>query len=172
MSPWRRTKHRGIAVLLVSVTALACTPALTGCAQNGGLAGEPAEEPALRQAAEMARATLNDFLTRAKQQPAGTSAYALRVRLEQGRDVEYFWLEEFTWSDGSFTGRINHEPRRLTGIKAGQIVPFSRAQVADWRYRDDKTATTFGNFAACALLAQQPPARAEEIKRRDGLACR
>lgn len=172
MSPLRRKSHPGLAALLASVSALACTQALTGCAQKIGLAGEPAEEPALRQAAEMAQATLNGFLTKAKQQPAGTSAYALRVRIEEGRDIEYFWLEEFTWSDGTFTGRINNEPRLLKGIKPGQIVTFTRAQVADWKYRDDKTATTFGNFAACALLSQEPPAQAQEIKRREGLACR
>jgi uncharacterized protein YegJ (DUF2314 family) len=172
MSPSRRPLHHGIAALLASLAVLACTQALTGCAQKYGLAGLQAEEPALRQAAEMAQATLNDFLTKAKLQPAGTSAYALRVRIEDGRDIEYFWLEEFTWSDGSFTGKINNEPRLLKGIQRGQTVRFTRAQVTDWKYRDDRTATTFGHFEACARLRKEPSAQAQEIQRREGLACR
>ena len=130
------------------------------------------EEPALRQAAETAQATLDAFLAKAGQQPAGTSAYALKVMIQEGRDTEYFWVQEFTWSDGAFTARINNEPRLVKSIKAGQIVKFGRSQVADWKYVDDKTGRTLGNFTACALLTKEPPAQAEETKRRDGLDCR
>ncbi|HEY2977162.1 MAG TPA: DUF2314 domain-containing protein, partial [Burkholderiaceae bacterium] len=108
---------------------------------------------------------------KAKQQPAGTSSYALKVRIQEGRDTEYFWVEEFTWSDGSFTGRINNEPRLVTSIRPGQIYKFNRSQIADWKYIDAKSGKTFGNFTACALLSKQPPAQADEIKRRDGLDC-
>ena len=123
------------------------------------------------RATEKAQATLDDFLSKAKQLPAGTSSYALKVRVQEGRDTEYFWVEEFTWSDGSFTGRINDEPRLVKSIKPGQIVNFSRSQIADWKYLDEKTGMTFGNFTACALLSKEPPDKAKEIKRRDGLDC-
>ena len=108
----------------------------------------PSEDPALRRAAEKAQATLSDFLTKAKLQPAGTSAFALKVKVQQGRDTEYFWLEEFTWTDGSFTGRINDEPRLVKGIQPGQIYKFSRSDVADWKYFDEKSGKTVGNFGA------------------------
>ena len=158
--------HRIAALLL-----LLCTLGCTQLATQNATADAQSEEPALRRAAEKAQATLDDFLTKAKQQPAGTSAYALKVRVQEGRDTEYFWVEEFTWSDGSFTGRINNEPRLLKGVKPGQIHKFSRSQVADWKYFDEKNRKTVGNFTACALLSKEPPAQAEEIKRRDGLDC-
>ena len=164
-------RHR-IAAPLLFLCALGCTQFVAERAQDDGMANPQGEEPALRQAAEMAQATLDDFLSKAKQQPAGTSSFALKVRIQEGRDTEYFWLDEFTWSDGSFTGRVNTEPRLLKSIKPGQIVKFGRSQVADWKYLDEKTARTFGNFTACALLSKEPPAQAEAIKRRDGLDCR
>jgi uncharacterized protein YegJ (DUF2314 family) len=160
-------RHRMAAALLLLAT-VGCAQSLTERAQNDETMNE---EPALRRAAEMAQATLDDFLTKAKQHPAGTSSYALKVRIQEGRDTEYFWLDEFTWSDGSFTGRINNEPRLVKSVKPGQIYKFSRSQVADWKYLDEKSGKTLGNFAACALLSKEPPAQAEEIKRRDGLDC-
>ena len=144
---------------------------ITERAHNDETTHTQSEEPALRRAAQRAQATLDDFLTKAKLLPAGTSSYPLKVRVQEGRDTEYFWVDEFTWSDGSFTGRINDEPRLVKGIKPGQIYKFSRSQIADWKYLDEKSGKTFGNFTACALLSKEPPAQAEEIKRRDGLDC-
>lgn len=160
-----------IAALLLSLSALACTQPITERAPHDETSSVRSEEPALRRAAESAQATLDDFLTKAKQQPAGTSAYALRVRIQEGRDAEYFWLDEFTWSDGAFTGRINDEPRLVKGIKPGQIVKFSRSQVADWKYVEETTGKTVGNFT-CTLLSNELSAQAEEIKRRERLDCR
>ena len=162
---------RRIAAPLLLLAALGCAQSFTERAQNDETTNEPREPPALRRAAEKAQATLSDFLTKAKLQPAGTSAYALKVRIQEGRDTEYFWVEEFTWSDGSMTARINNEPRLLKSITRGQIYKFSRSQVADWKYFDEKSGKTVGNFGACALLSQQPPEQAEETKRRDALDC-
>jgi uncharacterized protein YegJ (DUF2314 family) len=165
-------QRHAIAATLPLLATLACTQSVTEREWNAEMARMQSEETALRQAEEMAQATLDGFLTQAKRQPAGTSAYALRVKLQEGRDTEYFWVEEFTWSDGLLTGRINNEPTLLKRIKPGQTVKFGRSQVADWKYRDEATGKTRGNFTACALLRKEPPAQAEEIKRRDGLDCR
>src|SRR5215510_5750293 len=162
-------QRHAIAAPLLLLCTLSCTQSPIERAQNDETTSMQSEESALRQAAERAQATLDDFLTKAKLQPAGTSSYALKVTIQQGRETESFWVEEFTWSDGSFTGRINNEPRLLTSIKRGQIVRFGRSQVADWKYLDETTGRTVGNFTACALLSKQAPAQAEEIKRRDRL---
>jgi uncharacterized protein YegJ (DUF2314 family) len=163
-------RHSVTAALLLLVAG-ACTQLMPERAPNEAMTNMQGEEPALRRAAEKAQATLDDFLVKAKQLPAGTSAYALRVGVQEGRDTEYFWVEEFTWSDGAFTARINNEPRLVKSVRLGQIHPFSRSQVVDWKYLDEKSGKTFGNFTACALLSKEPPAKAEEIKRRDGLDC-
>jgi len=125
--------------------AVGCTQWLSDRARNDDM---PREDPALRRAAEHAQATLDGFLTQAKQHPAGTSGYALKVKVQEGRDIEYFWVDEFTWSDGSLTGRINDEPRLVKGIRRGQIHKFTRSEVADWKYFDEKSGKTVGNFGA------------------------
>ena len=157
-----------IAAALLFLTA--CAQSITERAENDQTINMQSEEPAMQRAMEKARATLDDFLIKAKQPPAGTSSYALKVEFREGRDTEYFWVNEFTWSDGSFTGRINNEPRLVKSIKPGHY-KFSRSQIVDWTYIDEKNGRTFGNFTACALLSKEPPAQAEEFKRRHGRDC-
>ncbi|HEY6510937.1 MAG TPA: DUF2314 domain-containing protein [Burkholderiaceae bacterium] len=137
-----------IAALLTVVASLACAQSVTEREKHNTTTSAQGEALAMRQAAEKAQATLDDFLAKASQLPAGTKSYAVKVGVREGRDTEYFWVDEFSWSDGTFTGRINDEPRVVKRIKAGQIHRFSRSDVVDWTYVDEKTGKTFGNFTA------------------------
>ena len=157
-----------IAAALAILAALACTQSIPVLEEDIDAARLHSEALAMRQAAEKAQATLDDFLVKAKQPPAGTKAYAVMVGIQEGRDTEYFWINEFSWSDGTFMGRINDEPRLVKSIKPGQTHRFSRSDIVDWTYIDDKSGRTFGNFAACALSSKQPPAEAHEFKGRGG----
>lgn len=134
-------QHHRVVALLLCLSMAACTP----------MTPVHSDETAWLRATEKAQATLDDFLTKAKLLPAGTSAYALKVRIQQGRDTEYFWLNEFTWTDGAFTGRINDEPRLVKSVKAGEIVRFNRSQIVDWKYVDEKTGVTVGDFTSKAV---------------------
>jgi uncharacterized protein YegJ (DUF2314 family) len=129
------------------------------------------EEPAMRRAFEKARAALDSFLLKSKQPAAGTSSYALKVAVSDIGGTEYFWVNELTWSDDSFSGRINNEPRSVKNVKLGQLYKFNRSQIVDWTYIDEKAGKTFGNFTACAILSKEPVAEAEAFKRRYGLEC-
>jgi uncharacterized protein YegJ (DUF2314 family) len=126
------------------------------------------EAIAMRRATEKAQATLGDFLIKAKELPPGTKDYAVKVGVREGRNTEYFWVNEFTWSDSEFTGRINDEPRLVKRVKPGQMHTFSRSDVVDWTYVDE-SGRTVGNFTACALAGNEPPAEAG--KRRKDLDC-
>ncbi len=160
-----------IAAALAILAALACTQSIPVREQDIEAARLQGEALAMRQAAEKAQATLDDFLVKAKQPPAGTKCYAVRVGIREGRDTEYFWLDEFSWSDGTFMGRINDEPRLVKSIKSGQIYKFSRFDIVDWMYIDETSGRTFGNFTARALSGKEPPAKADELKRRNDLGC-
>jgi uncharacterized protein YegJ (DUF2314 family) len=144
---------------------------MLGCSTPLPTEHPPGQELALRRAVERAQATLDEFLTKAKQQPAGTKDYALKVRVEDQGRTEDFWVEEFTWSDGAFTGRINDEPRVVSRVQRGQVHAFNRSQVADWRYLDETRGKVIGNFTECARLSEAPAAQADEAKRRDNLDC-
>jgi uncharacterized protein YegJ (DUF2314 family) len=164
-----RIQH--LAAALLCLPALSSAQSITERAEKDQTIDMRNEEPAMRRAMEKARATLDEFLVKAKQPAAGTDSYAVKVAVPEGPNTEYFWVNDFTWSDASFTGRINNEPRIVKNLKLGQIYKFSRSQIVDWTYIDEKTGRTFGNFTACAILSKEPPAQAEEFKRRYGLDC-
>jgi uncharacterized protein YegJ (DUF2314 family) len=167
-------QHHYIAAALVFLATVACTPSIPVREKDIEAARLQSEALAMRQAAEKAQATLDDFLIKAKQPPAGTKSYGVKFAVKEGRDTEYFWVNEFSWSDGTFTGRINDEPRLVKSIKPGQIHKFSRFDIVDWTYIDEideKSGRTFGNFTACALSSKEPPAEADGSKRRNDLDC-
>jgi uncharacterized protein YegJ (DUF2314 family) len=129
------------------------------------------EEPAMQRAFEKARATLEDFLHKAKSPPAGTTSYSLKVGIRQGNDIEYFWVGNFTQMESGFVGTINNEPRMGNTVKFGQQYAFPREHVVDWTYIDRNERRMVGNFTVCALLTKESAAEAEATKKRFGLRC-
>ena len=128
-------------------------------------------EPAMRAAFDKASASLDEFIARARQAPAGAGSFAVKVGIRDGRDTEYMWLNDLHFTGDRLSGRINNQPRMVGTVEYGQTYDFAREQVVDWTYRDEKSGRMMGNFTACALLTKEPPARAESFKRQYGLSC-
>jgi uncharacterized protein YegJ (DUF2314 family) len=129
------------------------------------------EEPAMRKAFARAAQSLPDFLSLAAKPKQGTSSYALKVAVSDGKNTEYFWVNEFTNQGDAFSGRLNNEPRMVKKYKLGERFAFHRTQIADWTYIDEAGNKTVGNFTACALLSKQPPDQAAAFMRQYGLSC-
>jgi uncharacterized protein YegJ (DUF2314 family) len=129
------------------------------------------EEPAMKRAFETGRATLDGFLRKASAPEQGTSKYALKVALSEGQNTEFFWVRDFQWADGQFTGTLANEPRMVKKYTSGQRIKFGRELVVDWTYWDAAQRRTFGNFTACALLTKEPPEEARKFKSQLGLQC-
>ena len=129
------------------------------------------EEPAMRKAFARAAETLSEFLVLAKNPKGGTTGYALKVAISDGRNTEYFWVNDFANEGDAFTGTLNNEPRLVKKHKLGDRISFKRAQIADWTYIDTVNKKMVGNFTACALLSKEPPEQAAAFMRQYGLAC-
>lgn len=129
------------------------------------------EEPAMRKAFSRAAQSLPDFLSLAANPKQGTSSYALKVAVSDGKNTEYFWVNEFTNQGDAFSGKLNNEPRMVKKYKLGERFSFHRTQIADWTYIDEADNRTVGNFTACALLSKQPPDQAAAFMRQYGLSC-
>jgi uncharacterized protein YegJ (DUF2314 family) len=125
-------------------------------------------EPAMRAAFEKAYASLDDFIAKARQAPAGDSTFAVKVGIRDGQDTEYMWLNELHFADGRLSGRINNQPRMVATVEYGQTYAFAREPVGEWSYSGGRM---MGNFTACALLTKEPAARAEAFKRQYKLVC-
>jgi uncharacterized protein YegJ (DUF2314 family) len=162
---------RVLVVFLVGCS-LAQAQSLTKKVEQGEIAVMADEDPAMRGAFEKARASLDEFLKKAKAPSADTNNYALKVGIKDAQgNTEYFWIGDFVEKDGRFTGVINNEPRVVKTVRSGQSYSFPRSHIVDWTYIDTKERRMYGNFTACALMTKEPPAEAEALKKRFGLQC-
>jgi uncharacterized protein YegJ (DUF2314 family) len=165
---------------VMAVTSL--TVALGGypCAQAQGITEKakkdeiihmPSEEPAMAAAFRKAQASLDGFLDIAKSPPADLKSIALKVRITEGGNSEYFWITPFRVEDDGFSGTLNNEPRVVRSVKNGQQLKFKRSDVVDWMYFDAGKGQMHGNFTACALLTRESAQERERFKRAYGLNC-
>lgn len=149
----------------------ACSPETTlEKAQSDKITFVEKDDPAMLRAFEKARATLDEFLSRAESPAPGESGFAVKVAVKQNDETEYFWITPFNRKGDRFSGEINNEPQSVTNVKLGQNFEFSRADIYDWTYMDAKDSMK-GNFTSCALLTHEPPEQATEFKRHYGLEC-
>jgi len=120
----------------------------------------------MARAFAQARASLDGFLAMAKRPPDHYESLAIKVKIMQGRDAEYFWVTPFRPEGDEFTGILNNEPRLVRNLKFGQTIRFKKSQIVDWTYIDTLEGRTRGNFTVCALLTKESPKdRAEALQK-------
>lgn len=161
----------GALIAAIVLALAACGQSAIGQAERDEVRHMASEEPAMRKAFEQARSRLDDFLRLAASPEEGTSDYALKVAISDGRNTEYFWVNRFTNNGDEFTGHLGNEPRLVKRYRNRERFQFDRKQVVDWTYIDNRNNRMMGNFTACALLTKEPPAQAEAFKRKYGLRC-
>jgi uncharacterized protein YegJ (DUF2314 family) len=90
-------RHSSVFVWLVLALWVEGTAAQTIVerAQQDEIAYMSREEPAMPAAFARANATLDEFLAKASNPSAGTADYALKVAISDGRNTEYFWVNNF-----------------------------------------------------------------------------
>jgi uncharacterized protein YegJ (DUF2314 family) len=167
-----RTLHIAVvAILAAGLSSSAFCQSVEERAKKQELVFMEDEEPAMRRAFEMARVSLDGFLAKAKNPSAEVTGFALKVGVREGKNTEYFWVNEFSEKDGQFAGKINNEPRMVKAVRMGQHYAFPREHIVDWMYIDRAQRRMIGNFTMCALLTKEPQVEAMATKKRFGLTC-
>ena len=165
-----------LVVPFISAVALsACgTPdqtTITERAQSDSVQMVKSDDPELLRAFAKARQTLDEFLARLAAKDPAVAMPALKVRIQDGDAVEYFWVTSPSVSGQVYSGTIDNDPETVRNVHNGEVISFPKSQIYDWTYHDPDGRKTFGNFTACALLTHEPPASAAEFKKTYGLNC-
>ncbi len=101
-----------------------------------------------------ARSTLDVFFRQLAKQKPNQEGFLVKVRFSRGADVEHIWLADLDITDRQMRGVIASEPH-LPGLSLMKNVSFTRDQITDWMYIEDKCLV--GGFTTRALRARMSP---------------
>jgi uncharacterized protein YegJ (DUF2314 family) len=127
------------------------------------------DDPEMTSAKLAAQKTFDSFLQAKAAAEAGTSSFAVKVALTDGRQTEHVWVYPFRPAIGGFEGVLKSQPMFMTDAKYGRQISFSRQQVSDWGYA--KKGKRIGYRTVCVLLKRDPKLAAEEKKAGNEYEC-
>src|SRR5688572_12881871 len=120
------------------VAALACSAALAGLAacsaSDDPVVSVSSDDPEMNNAISEARASLPDFWTVFAAPNRGESDFALKVRIEDRRGVEHFWVTDLRRDADKIHGLIGNESNTVTTVKLGDEVEVPSDDITDWLY--------------------------------------
>jgi len=126
-------------------------------------------DPDMVAARQKARTTLPEFLKLAQSPRSSQRNFAVKVGIQDGDQMEYFWIAPFKQSGDMIVGNINNTPRTVKNVQNNQQITFHVNDVTDWMYVENGKMR--GNYSACVLLKNEPKEQAEAFKKKFGLEC-
>lgn len=101
-----------------------------------------------------ARETLPKFWTAFDHPAAGQEHFNLKVKIADGKEGEFFWMENVEKKDGKIFGTIGNEAELVHNVKMGQRIEIPEADISDWFYMQD--GKMVGNYTIRALFKHMP----------------
>jgi len=120
------------------------------------------DDAAMDEAMADAREHLDHFIKAITE--SDPDEYSIKVRIEDGDEVEYFWTADVKYADDHFSAIIANDPGVVTNVKIGDPVTVPRDEVADWLYLNGDLM--HGNYTLRVMLPGMPPAEQKLWKSR------
>lgn len=95
------------------------------------------EHAAMHQAVIKARKSVGKFIDALKHPAAGQTDFEVKKPFRQGSEVEHIWLSDVRFIGSRFQGRVDNKPRKIPGLKVGQLVSVNPNEISDWVYIDN-----------------------------------
>ena len=144
------------------VLALAILFAGCGGTSDDPVIGVEAEDREMNAAIAHARSTVAEFVERLENPKPTDEAFSVKKMVEDGDQVEHFWLTDISHTDGTFSGTIGNDPQVVRTVKFGQQVTVAASDITDWMYLDN--GKMVGNFTLLVLLERMPKEQADAIR--------
>jgi len=121
------------------------------------------EHAAMHQAVIKARKTVGKFIDALKHTAAGQTDFEVKKPFVQGSDVEHIWLSDVQFTGSRFQGRVDNAPRKIHGLKVGQLVSVKPNEISDWIYLDN--GKLVGGYTIRAHYNELTPDQKKEFDR-------
>jgi uncharacterized protein YegJ (DUF2314 family) len=96
----------------------------------------PNDHAAMHRAVTEARKTVGKFIAALKHSAPGQQDFEVKKPFIQGNEVEHIWLSDVRFIGNRFQGRVDNQPRKIRGLKLGQLVSVNPNEISDWLYVD------------------------------------
>jgi uncharacterized protein YegJ (DUF2314 family) len=133
-------------------------PSITAKAESDKVAMASADDAAMLRAFAKAKGSLDAFLARVAAKDPLVQEPLVKIKVQDGEAVEYFWIGSFSQESGWLNGTVTNDPEVVHNIYNGQTISFPRSQIFDWTYTDAQSGQMIGNYTACALLTMRSQA--------------
>jgi len=128
-------------------------------------------DTAMNAAFKNARETVDDFLEIAAQRPEEYSGFSAYIKVVDGEAVEYLWVADVQpYKEDKYIGVVISKPGLVSNVSYGATVGYTKSDIYDWQYYNNKTKKTVGSFTTCVLLKPGNP-EDEKYKKEVGLDC-
>src|ERR1700731_1481505 len=97
----------------------------------------PKDHAAMHRAVIEARKTVGKFIVALKHPAPGQQDFEVKKPFVQGNQVEHIWLSDVRFVGNRFQGRVDNQPRKIQGVKLGQLVSVNPNEISDWLYVDN-----------------------------------
>jgi uncharacterized protein YegJ (DUF2314 family) len=97
----------------------------------------PNDDTAIRRAVIQARKTVGKFITALQHRANGQKDFEIKKPFIQNGQMEHIWLSDVEFVGNRFQARVDNEPRKIRGVKIGQLVSVNPNEITDWLYIDN-----------------------------------
>ena len=97
----------------------------------------PKNHAAMHSAVIQARKTVGQFIAALKHPAPGQTDFEIKKPFIQNGQIEHIWLSDVQLVGNRFQARVDNQPRKIQGLKLGQVVSVDPKEISDWLYIDN-----------------------------------
>jgi uncharacterized protein YegJ (DUF2314 family) len=124
----------------------------------------PSDHVAMHRAVQEARKTVKRFIVALKHPTPGQTDFEVKKPFIQGNEVEHIWLSNVEFVGNRFQGRVDNQPRKIRGLKLGQLVSVNPNEISDWLYVDN--GRLIGGYTVRVRYSELSPEQKQEFDRK------
>lgn len=114
----------------------------------------PAYDSTMRDAIARARGSVPDLLRRITQPPATQTRLGVKVRLQEGSEVEHMWLYDVRARGDTLVGILDDQPMFVHRWKEGDTIRTTPGEISDWYAVDG--GRLIAGYTIRRLLREKP----------------
>lgn len=159
--------------LVIAIGALALWSFIAEAADPGPEPAKTGTEPpyfevpknhaAMHHAVIQARKNVGVFIAALKHPAPGQTDFEIKKPFIQNGQIEHIWLSDVQLLGNRLQARVDNQPRKIQGLKLGQVVSVDPKEISDWLFVDH--GKLVGGYTVRVQYSELSPKEKQEFDR-------